>query len=100
MTDLIKATPEDDVLRRDIYDRPPIFNWSKVRAAGWRAAAAWRQAELRGWLGPQSCKDCFGLAWLLSTACIAPPSALQASRPLLPEAAAHAHAHLSININI
>ena len=25
VTDLIKATPEEDVLRRDIYDRPPIF---------------------------------------------------------------------------
>ena len=25
VTDLIKATPEDDVLRRDIFDRPPIF---------------------------------------------------------------------------
>ena len=25
VTDLIKATPEGDVLRRDIYDRPPVF---------------------------------------------------------------------------
>lgn len=25
VVDLIKATPEEDVLRRDIYDRPPIF---------------------------------------------------------------------------
>eukprot|EP00245_Coleochaete_scutata_P014239 TRINITY_DN600_c0_g1_i1.p1 TRINITY_DN600_c0_g1~~TRINITY_DN600_c0_g1_i1.p1 ORF type:complete len:696 (-),score=179.34 TRINITY_DN600_c0_g1_i1:284-2371(-) len=29
--DLIVATPEDDIIRRDIYDRPPIFTWSKGR---------------------------------------------------------------------
>ena len=28
VTDLIKATPEPDVLRRDIFDRPPIFKWT------------------------------------------------------------------------
>jgi zeaxanthin epoxidase len=33
VTDLIKATPEEDVLRRDIFDRPPIFNWTKGRVA-------------------------------------------------------------------
>jgi zeaxanthin epoxidase len=33
VTDLIRATPEADVLRRDIYDRPPIFTWSKGRVA-------------------------------------------------------------------
>ena len=26
---LYRATPEADVLRRDIYDRPPIFKWTK-----------------------------------------------------------------------
>ena len=31
VVDLIKATPEDDVLRRDIYDRPPIFKWHEGR---------------------------------------------------------------------
>lgn len=31
MTDLIKATPEPDILRRDIYDRPPIFSWTRGR---------------------------------------------------------------------
>jgi hypothetical protein len=31
VTDLIKATPEDDILRRDIYDRPPIFTWTRGR---------------------------------------------------------------------
>ena len=28
VTDLIKATPEGDVMRRDIFDRPPIFKWT------------------------------------------------------------------------
>ena len=27
VTDLLRATREDDILRRDIYDRPPIFRW-------------------------------------------------------------------------
>jgi zeaxanthin epoxidase len=31
VVDLIKATPEGDVLRRDIFDRPPIFSWGKGR---------------------------------------------------------------------
>ena len=30
VTDLIRATPEEDVLRRDIFDRPPIFKWTQV----------------------------------------------------------------------
>lgn len=32
VTDLIRATPEEDVIRRDIYDRPPIFKWTEVRS--------------------------------------------------------------------
>ena len=32
VTDLIKATPENDVLRRDIFDRPPIFKWTGALA--------------------------------------------------------------------
>ena len=24
-----RATPESDVLRRDIFDRPPVFKWTK-----------------------------------------------------------------------
>ena len=32
VTDLIRATPEEDVLRRDIFDRPPIFKWTQVPA--------------------------------------------------------------------
>lgn len=31
MIDLIHATDEDSVLRRDIYDRTPIFTWGKGR---------------------------------------------------------------------
>ncbi|CAI7877931.1 unnamed protein product [Closterium sp. NIES-54] len=31
VVDLIQATPEEDVLRRDIYDRIPIMQWSKGR---------------------------------------------------------------------
>jgi zeaxanthin epoxidase len=31
VVDLIKATPEADVLRRDIYDRPPILSWGSGR---------------------------------------------------------------------
>ena len=30
VTDLIRATPEEDVIRRDIFDRPPIFKWTEV----------------------------------------------------------------------
>lgn len=33
VTDLIKATKEEDILRRDIYDRPPIFKWADGRVA-------------------------------------------------------------------
>lgn len=31
VVDLINATPEDDILRRDIFDRPPIFKWAEGR---------------------------------------------------------------------
>ncbi|CAM6016111.1 unnamed protein product [Sphagnum balticum] len=31
VVDLLLATPEDLILRRDIYDRVPIMNWSKGR---------------------------------------------------------------------
>jgi zeaxanthin epoxidase len=33
VTDLVRATPEADVLRRDIYDRPPILSWARGRVA-------------------------------------------------------------------
>lgn len=28
VTDLLKATPEEAIMRRDIYDRAPIFKWA------------------------------------------------------------------------
>lgn len=31
VTDLIKATPESEILRRDIYERAPMFKWSDGR---------------------------------------------------------------------
>ncbi|XP_040378996.1 zeaxanthin epoxidase, chloroplastic [Oryza brachyantha] len=31
VVDLINATDEEAILRRDIYDRPPTFNWGKGR---------------------------------------------------------------------
>ncbi|KAG2566556.1 hypothetical protein PVAP13_7NG185800 [Panicum virgatum] len=31
VVDLINATEEDAILRRDIYDRPPIMNWGRGR---------------------------------------------------------------------
>jgi len=33
VTDLVRATPEADVLRRDIWDRPPIMAWAEGRVA-------------------------------------------------------------------
>ncbi|PSC71770.1 zeaxanthin epoxidase [Micractinium conductrix] len=33
VTDLIKATPEREILRRDIFDRAPIFKWADGRVA-------------------------------------------------------------------
>eukprot|EP00898_Chlorokybus_atmophyticus_P006791 jgi/Chlat1/7112/Chrsp57S06795 len=33
VTDLVEATPEPEIIRRDIYDRAPIFSWSKGRVA-------------------------------------------------------------------
>ncbi len=41
VTDLVRATPEEDVLRRDIFDRPPIFKWTQVPPGG-RRARRWR----------------------------------------------------------
>jgi hypothetical protein len=33
VVDLLLATPEEDILRRDIYDRVPIMTWAKGRVA-------------------------------------------------------------------
>lgn len=50
VTDLLKATPEEEILRRDIYERAPMFKWADGepgsteglvgRLAGWPGAAA------------------------------------------------------------
>ncbi len=61
VTDLIRATPEEDILRRDIYDRAPIFKWSEglVGLLGDSAHAmqvgrgqAWGEMERAGRLRP------------------------------------------------
>lgn len=65
VTDLIKATPEDDVLRRDIYDRPPIFTWAKGRVALLGDSAHAMQPNL-GQGGCMAIEDAFELAQDLS----------------------------------
>jgi hypothetical protein len=50
VTDLIRATPEEDVLRRDIFDRPPIFKWTQVpRGRRWAGAGVWTSRSLFLW---------------------------------------------------
>lgn len=66
VTDLIRATPEEDVLRRDIYDRPPIFRWTKVLPASGRTSvcACWMLLKCNGcnecceWNGCNECCGC------------------------------------------
>lgn len=61
VTDLIRATPEEDVIRRDIYDRPPIFKWTEVRAPhsdlnykiGMQDMQTLQASDLSGRAGPQ-----------------------------------------------
>lgn len=50
MTDLLKATPETEIMRRDIYDRPPIFKWADGEYAAPSFTALLR-APLPGRLG-------------------------------------------------
>lgn len=42
VTDLIRATPEEDVLRRDIFDRPPIFKWTQARLGAAEGLLRWQ----------------------------------------------------------
>lgn len=61
VTDLIEATPEEDVLRRDIYDRPPIFQWADGRVALLGDSAHAMQPNL-GQGGCMAIEDAFQLA--------------------------------------
>ncbi|KAG2446764.1 hypothetical protein HYH02_008325 [Chlamydomonas schloesseri] len=67
VVDLIKATPEEDVLRRDIFDRPPIFTWSKGRVALLGDSAHAMQPNL-GQGGCMAIEDAYELAIDLSRA--------------------------------
>jgi len=60
VTDLIRATPEADVLRRDIYDRAPIFRWVDGRVALLGDAAHAMQPNL-GQGGCMAIEDAFVL---------------------------------------
>ena len=61
VTDLIRATPEEDVLRRDIYDRPPIFQWVDGRVTLLGDAAHAMQPN-QGQGGCMAIEDAFVLA--------------------------------------
>jgi zeaxanthin epoxidase len=61
VTELIMATPEDDVLRRDIFDRPPIFKWVDGRVALLGDSAHAMQPNL-GQGGCMAIEDAFQLS--------------------------------------
>nr|AKT95177.1 zeaxanthin epoxidase [Haematococcus lacustris] len=61
VVDLIRATPEEDVLRRDIYDRAPIFKWAQGRVALMGDSAHAMQPNL-GQGGCMAMEDAFQLA--------------------------------------
>lgn len=67
VTDLIKNTPEEDVLRRDIYDRPPIFSWSRGRVTLLGDSAHAMQPNL-GQGGCMAIEDAYTLANELTAA--------------------------------
>lgn len=64
VTDLIKATPEEDVLRRDIFDRPPIFSWTKSNVVLLGDSAHAMQPNL-GQGGCMAIEDGYQLAQIL-----------------------------------
>jgi len=66
VTDLVRATPEADVLRRDIYDRAPVFKWVDGAAVLLGDAAHAMQPNL-GQGGCMAIEDAFVLAEELST---------------------------------
>lgn len=59
--DLIEATPEEDVLRRDIFDKAPIFRWHKDRVIVLGDAAHAMQPNL-GQGGCMAIEDAFQLS--------------------------------------
>ena len=61
VTELIMATPEEDVLRRDIFDRPPIFKWVDGRVALLGDSAHAMQPNL-GQGGCMAIEDAFQLS--------------------------------------
>lgn len=65
VTDLIAATPVGDVLRRDIYDRAPIFKWAKGRVALLGDSAHAMQPNL-GQGGCMAIEDAYELAKIIS----------------------------------
>jgi len=67
VTDLIRNTPEEDVLRRDIYDRPPIMTWSKGHVTLLGDSAHAMQPNL-GQGGCMAIEDAYTLACELSDA--------------------------------
>jgi zeaxanthin epoxidase len=60
VTDLIRATPEADVLRRDIFDRPPVGRWVDGRVALLGDSAHAMQPNL-GQGGGMAIEDAFQL---------------------------------------
>ena len=61
VVDLIKNTPEEEVLRRDIYDRAPILTWSKGRVTLLGDSAHAMQPNL-GQGGCMAIEDAYTLA--------------------------------------
>lgn len=75
VVDLLDATPEDQILRRDIYDRIPIMTWSKGRVTLLGDSAHAMQPNL-GQGGCMAIEDGFQLALDLSKAAQQPSADL------------------------
>ena len=58
---MCRATPEHDVLRRDIYDRPPVFKWTKQNVILLGGSAHAMQPNL-GQGGCMAIEDAYQLA--------------------------------------
>lgn len=67
VVDLIKETPEEDILRRDIYERAPIFSWTQGRVALLGDSAHAMQPNL-GQGGCMAIEDAHIMAVLLENA--------------------------------